>query len=241
MPAPKLTTSGRLQSEKFCPRSLLFSLWLIIGLASVIPDHNILVLAVPQQPRIQRSVSVLKQNEWSTADCDTVPRKVLVGKRNHAVLMEEQSATHNFHETVKLSNETEGRSRISHKKASLLTILLATLSVGLFRQNYGIGHLILSSSPGDNRSTLLFLTGVVAILYWGESWNCSTQKYLTNTVSPVVFGNQLNAMRGCPPRIRWHVECYHYRRGSYTNRRTSHHERTKVVTHRATREYQYSR
>jgi len=107
------------------------------------------------------------------------------------------------------------------------------------------------SRIGDTiqKSRLLFTKKVVTalfscttLLYFVESALCSTRKYLSNVVPPQDFQKVINNIRHSEPVIKWHVECYHYRRWfSESNevRKRLHEE--KVITHRASKTFRYKK
>lgn len=116
---------------------------------------------------------------------------------------------------------------MGHRLATAFTVaMLGTLLAGrpVLGENYWV------------------VVAVVVILYIGEAFRSSTRRYLSNMLSPQDVQQVVNNIRQTLPRLRWDLECYHYRYSrSYTSgkRRGAHESRTKCVTHRASQEYLY--
>jgi len=120
-----------------------------------------------------------------------------------------------------------------HKKATILTLLVTILL-----PSYLLPSLYLSQYLKGNTPLVLLLTTV--ILYIGEAACCSTRKYLSNTVTPKGLEELLTKIRNSEPIITWHTECYHYRTHvTYDSKGRSTRSQTKVVTHRASRQFSY--
>ena len=107
---------------------------------------------------------------------------------------------------------------LSHLKATILTIAMITSILA--------------------RSWSLF--AVSAILYFLEASICSTRRYLSNTESPATILDYVHNLRRTQPKVKWTIQCYHYRTHTTTGRngkRTTH--RTKIVTYRASEDYRF--
>ena len=127
---------------------------------------------------------------------------------------------------------------ITHKKASLLTILLIGLWSPTVMTKFFAGT---SSHPS---SSTIVVRCLVTILYLLECATCSTRRYLSNSMTPLDFNTYLQTLQTAAPRISWHVDCYHWRqvrqRDPRTGRITST-SREKVITHRARRDFSFHR
>lgn len=132
-------------------------------------------------------------------------------------------------ESYELLTQTGKQRRISHIKASLLSIgLFATIVRNLvFVEN-------LSRNDWVGFCFLL-------ILYLVEAASCSTRRYLSNIMTPSQVKDYLAQLQEVPPRVRFHLECYHYEdedgfRASYHSSYRRRHEashNSRRVTHRA--------
>jgi len=123
------------------------------------------------------------------------------------------------------------RKRLSHLKASFLTMALVGLSLwspALFQ---------------NNKDVILPFRILLALLYFIECLTCSTRKYLSNSLSPGDFSNYLNQLQLAPPQLVWTIECFHYRTIRQYDRRTgrSTTRQEKVVTHRASSAFHVER
>ena len=83
------------------------------------------------------------------------------------------------------------------------------------------------------------------ICYLLEAITCSTRRYLSNMLSPQELINKVNDMCfNSPPIITWKIECYHYNhKGHHYYNKGGHKygdESSKVITHRATRNFTYT-
>ena len=82
--------------------------------------------------------------------------------------------------------------------------------------------------------------------YIVEASSCSTRRYLSNMLSPVELLDAVRDMCQSPPIVRWKLECYHYNHKGhhyYTKGGQKYvgDESNRVVTHRASRSFQYNR
>ena len=119
-----------------------------------------------------------------------------------------------------ISSSTSGRMLgLSHIKATILTIVMISSILA--------------------KSWSLF--AISAILYLLEASTCSTRRYLSNRgESPSTILDYIHQLRCTEPKVKWTIQCYHYRTHSTTDRngkRTTH--RTKVVTYRASEDYHF--
>jgi hypothetical protein len=126
---------------------------------------------------------------------------------------------------------------VSHMKASVLTALLFGLLIkdGLFRQ---------SIDAFDLQGHHIAMICTIA-LYFAESITCSTRRYLSNALTPIQLKEVLKALSESPPVVTWNIVCYHYRTVHYRmgarTQRLGHSSRQRVVTHKASQQYQFQR
>jgi hypothetical protein len=118
------------------------------------------------------------------------------------------------------------RKPVSHIKASILTVSL----FGLLLRN-----LVFPKEHYANSSWGLVL--FVGLLYLLESFFCSTRRYLSNVMEPREVMDYVESLQKTAPKVRWDVECFHYRDEGFSSRRRHESTSTKVVTHRAHRNF----
>ena len=111
----------------------------------------------------------------------------------------------------------ERQTWLSHIAASILTLSFFGLIAYERLLHRPVHHAVL---------VLLFL------FYLAEAAFCSTRRYLSNMQSPAEIMAYVKGLTEAAPVIRWHLECYHYRRGSRS-------ESDKIVTYRASRNLIY--
>ena len=124
--------------------------------------------------------------------------------------------------------------RISHIKASLLTI-------GLFASL--VRNVFFVEAPTRNDWASF---GFLLILYLVESATCSTRRYLSNIRTPSEVKDYIRQLQEVPPRVRFHLECYHYEDDSFRYHSTSQHRHdsnssSKRVTHRTSELFEFQK
>jgi hypothetical protein len=103
-------------------------------------------------------------------------------------------------ESVSLPPRLGKERKVSHVKASLLSLgLFASLTRNLF-------------VLGVEETTRNDWVGVIVllILYLFEAASCSTRRYLSNIKTPAQAQEYMHQLQEVTPRIRFHLECYHY-------------------------------
>lgn len=126
--------------------------------------------------------------------------------------------------------------RVSHIKATLLSIgLFASLFRNLF---------LLETTTRNDWVGFIFL----AVLYLAEAASCSTRRYLSNIKTPSQIKEYISQLQEAPPRVRFHLECYHYEdedgfrsSHSFSRRRHDASNNSRRVTHRASDLFQFER
>jgi hypothetical protein len=116
---------------------------------------------------------------------------------------------------------------VSHIKASILTVSL----FGLLLRN-----LVISKEHqhgGSSWGPVLF----VGLLYLLEAFFCSTRRYLSNVMEPRDVIEYVESLQRTAPKVRWDVECFHYRDEGFSSRRRHDSAPTKVVTHKAHQDF----
>lgn len=127
---------------------------------------------------------------------------------------------------------------ISHIKASLLSLGLFTV---LARNLFFVG----ATATKSRDDWVGFI--VIVVLYLVEAANCSTRRYLSNIKTPSQVQEYLYQLQQVTPRIRFHLDCYHYEDddgfsyNSSSRRRNENRSSSKRVTHRATGLYEFKR
>jgi len=115
---------------------------------------------------------------------------------------------------------------ISHRKASVLSVgLFATAARNLF---------FVESPTRNNWAGFIFL----AFLYLLEAATCSTRRYLSNIRTPSEVKDYIKQLQEAPPRVWFHLECYHYEdddgfRYQSSSQRRHESSSSKRVTHQA--------
>jgi hypothetical protein len=127
--------------------------------------------------------------------------------------------------------------KISHVKASLL-------SLGIFAVL--VRNLFFVGATATSRIDWVGFV-VLLVLYLAEAATCSTRRYLSNIKAPSQVQEYIYQLQQVAPRIRFHLECYHYEDddgffyNSSTRRRHENRSSSKQVTHRATDVYEFKR
>ena len=145
---------------------------------------------------------------------------VCLQSRSH--LDEAQESLLNSFEDAK----SEGLVPWMDRKTCLSHVMASCLTLSLFGT---LAYNSIFHRPIDR--TWLFLFG---FLYLSEAAFCSTRRYLSNMLSPADVLGKVYDLTICPPQVRWDMECYHYRKGHHRD------ESHKRVTHRSSRDFEYS-
>jgi hypothetical protein len=123
--------------------------------------------------------------------------------------------------------------RLGHMKATVLTAVL-----------FYLGHQWLNLSPDSDKLDLMKWMGMTVILYLFEAWFSSTRRYLSNISTPTEIRGLVEQMRKSPPVVTWNVECYHHRGDEsfygYRQTRRSGGGDSRIVTHRASKQFQFT-
>ena len=160
-----------------------------------------------------------------------------IQSQEHSVALLDQGGRTNLVQITSDDGEPlfKRRQPFTHIKASLLSIgLYAMLARNL---------LWLTSPSRSDWAGFIFLL----VLYVVEASTCSTRRYLFNIKTPSQVKEIISELQKVAPRVRWHVECYHYedddRRTMYSTRRAHASSQatssSKRVTHRASELYQF--
>ena len=90
-------------------------------------------------------------------------------------------------------------------------------------------------------------------LYLLESYTCSTRRYLENVFSQQRVEELMESLRSTKPGVKWNVRCYHYENPSWTLIRSEEDGgnvastlsrrqiKKKIITHRATQQFDFDR
>ena len=152
------------------------------------------------------------------------------------------SAVDGGHNTNQLVPWNKERKTLNHVVSSCLTIAIWGL---LAHQLFFTSSATLSSSLllGVSYRTWLYIS---ILCYLIEAYMCSTRRYLSNMLSPTQLLDTLGSLQNTPPTITWKVECYHYNHKGhhyYTKGGQKYvgDESNKVVTHRASKKFQFNK
>lgn len=137
-------------------------------------------------------------------------------------------------DSILLPDRPGQQRRLSHIKASLLTI-------GLFA--IAARNLFWIEGSTTRQDWVGFI--VLVLLYLLEAATCSTRRYLSNIQTPSEVKDYICQLQEAPPRVWFHLECYHYDDDSFRYRSSSErrHESSssKRVTHQASDLFQYKK
>ena len=99
----------------------------------------------------------------------------------------------------------------------------------------------------------------IYVLYLLESYTCSTRRYLENITSQQDVEDKMETLRNAKPSVTWNVRCYHYETPSWTwtksegengdngengagaNVSSRRQVTKKVITHRASKQFEFER
>lgn len=141
---------------------------------------------------------------------------------------------------------------MKHVKSAVLTVLLYSSALSAF-----LGSILKDKTSRNVIMVVLsilykiipsFSPGFVLamlLLYLLEAWNSSTRRYLDNIATPREVEEHIEKLRLTPPSVTWTVRCYHYehRLRGLNDKESSNTmgSSKKVVTHTASKEYQFGR